>query len=59
MKHITNDEFLGSRVLESRMVVRDGICTAYCFKAGDGDRVAQGYPFFLIVLYNVSFGSDF
>ena len=50
MTRITNYEFLGFGVLESRMAARDGICTAYCCGASDGDRVAQGYPFFLSVL---------
>ena len=51
------------------MVFQDSICTAYCFGACDGDRVAQGYPFSLlscltratpvVIYYIVSFGSDF
>ena len=58
MKRITNDEFLGFGVLESRMVVRDGICTVYCFGASDGDRVAQGYPFSCLSFIVVSDKSD-
>ena len=69
MKRITNDEFLGFGGLESRMVFRDGICTACFLGASDGNRVAQGYPFSLlsfltrptplVIYYIVSFGTDF
>lgn len=40
MKRMTNYDLLGFGALESRMAARDGICTAYCFGASDGDRVA-------------------
>ena len=50
MNRITNYEFLGFGALESRMVAWASICTAYCFEASDGDRVAQGYPFSLSFL---------